>query len=378
MVSLLSVVWMQPVAAQNATPQSSDGHINLAAMALPTKDLPDGFALSIENYQSGQAYAENIFSDQRDVTRLLNTGLSVIYDSQYTNETGDEAIRSYIEQYDSVNGATSGFRILEDESSLQSTSSTYSDQPLEGVGDNPGEITTYRLKAQNDNPATDGVDVTFRVDTYIVGVTIESTNGAPPAQADAITRARALQTRVQAVLNGDEIQGIDRSLPLKLLEFAPVNEGYVSDADTYGPAATAELFKAYQSGYTRAGLLGQGASALPLLTDTVSTWAAEDGVLALISGGDQYQPAYPETESVDIDPIAGATAVAAFHFVSPLGNRKAIDSYRILATDGDDLITIEVQSAENEAIAKGLAIKYAKAQLACLDTGTCPQIGTGS
>ncbi len=373
---LLSIISPRFASAQDATPGAADDHINLAAMALPTDALPDGYGLSIENYQSGQSFAGSIYANLQDVTRLLNTGLVVVYDSQYSNAAGDQTIRSYIEQFDSPSGATSGFNILEDESNLDPNLVKSTDQSLEGVGDGPGEVTTYNVKSQNGSEPTDGVDVTFRVENYLVGVTLESMNGSPPAQADGITLARTLEDRVHKVIAGDDVSGIDPSLPLKLLQlnYIPLNEGYVSAVDSFGTVSSDELFKGYKSGYTRTSALGQGNRPVPLVTNTVSTWASEDGPLQLISGGVQFQPPFAQVGQVEIDPIEGATAVVGFHFASPFGDGKTIDSLRILATAGSNLITIDVEGAASEAVAQRIATDLTKAQLACVDKGNCPVI----
>jgi hypothetical protein len=373
---LLSSISPRFASAQDATPGAPDDHINLAAMALPTDALPDGYGLSVENYQNGQAFAESIYSTQQQVTQLLNTGLVVVYDSQYANAAGDQTIRSYIEQFGSANGATSGFKILEDESGLDPKSVTSTDQPLEGVGDGPGEVTIYNVKSQNGSEPTDGVDVTFRVENYLVGVTLDSTNGSPPAQADGITLARTLADRVHSVIAGTKISGIDPSLTLKLLQlnYIPLDEGYVSAVDSFGTVSTDELFKGYKSGYTRTSALGQGNRPFPLVTDTVSTWASEDGPLQLISGGDKFQPPLTNLAEVEIDPIAGASAVVGFQYAGPQGDGKTIDSFRILATTGSNLITIDVLGAKSEAVAQRVATDLTKVQLACVDKGNCPVI----
>jgi hypothetical protein len=258
----------------------------------------------------------------------------------------------------------------------------FTDEPLEGVGEDPGEVTTYSREATADTPELAGVDVTFRLGNFLAGATIEGTGGAAPAQSDAITIARALEQRMRMALAGKEIPGIDRSLPGRMLNFniPPVIEGYVSAEDGFGAAGSDPLFQDYESGYVRTIPLGQGRSPLPVVTTSISTFASEDGPLGVISGGDEFQPPFDQMERVDLDPIEGATAVAGFHFVSPLGEGQVIDSYRILSVAGNYLVTIDVQAAESEDVAKRLATEFTEKQLACIDKGNCElieQVDTG-
>jgi len=375
-LALMTAGWMHPALAQDATPSPADEHLDLAAMALTSDDVPEDFVLGIENYLGGQSVAENLFSDPDDVAALMDTGLIVVYSSEYNNATGDVSIRSYIEQFESEEGARAGFEILEDESQSESGGIKYADEPLEGVGETPSEITTYSRQVSGDMPALDGVDATFRVDEFLAGVTIEGSGGAAPAKSDAVTLARVLEERVRMALAGEELPGIDGSLPGRMLNFnvPPLLEGYVSAVDGFGAAASDEMFQDHESGYTRTTPLGQGDQPLPLVTTSISSFASEVGPLAIISGGDEFQPQFEQMSRVDIDPIEGATAVAAFHFVSPLGEGREIDSYRILAIAGNDLVTIDIQAAENVEVAQRLAVELTEAQLVCIDEGNCEVI----
>jgi hypothetical protein len=376
LLALMTAGWMHPALAQDATPNPADEHLDLAAMALTSDDVPEDFVLGIEIYLAGQMVAENLFSDPDDVAALMDTGLIVIYSSAYNNATGDVTIRSYIEQFESEEGARAGFEILEDESQSESSGIEYADEPLEGVGETPSEITTFSREVSGDSPALDGVDVTFRVDNFLAGVTIEGTGGAAPAKSDAVTLARVLDDRVRMALAGDQLPGIDGSLPGRMLNFnfPPLLEGYVSAVDGFGAAASDELFHDYESGYTRTTPLGQGDQPLPLVTTSISSFASEDGPLAIISGGDEFQPPFEQMSRVDIDPIEGATAVAAFHFVSPLGEGREIDSYRILAVAGSHLVTIDIQAADSEDVARRLAMEFTEQQLGCIDESQCEVI----
>src|SRR5262245_64936503 len=84
-------------AAQNQTPNPSDEHLDIGAMNLTTGDMPEGFRLSIENYVAGQGVAESLYSDPDQISALMDTGLIVVYSSEYQNAAGDLTIRSYIQ-----------------------------------------------------------------------------------------------------------------------------------------------------------------------------------------------------------------------------------------------------------------------------------------
>jgi hypothetical protein len=376
-LTLLLTGWLRPAAAQDATPSPSDEHLDLAAMTLTSDDVPAEFSLGIEGYLSGQAFAENFTVDADEASQLHNAGLIVYYFSEYGNGEGGSTIRSYIEQYDSEDGARAGFEILEDESTLASDDARFTDEPLQGVAETPSEITTYSFAAQADSPISHGVDVTFRIDNLIAGVTIDSPGGQAPAKSDAVSLARSLEDRIRAAMSGEELPGINPSLPGRLLRFhsafPPVLEGYVSAVDGFGAVAIDDVWSGYESGYTRTNALGFGEPPLPVVTDSISAFTSEEGPLAIISG-DEFQPPFEQMERVNLDPIEGAEAASGFHFISPLGEGREIDSFRILSVVGNQLVTIDIQAAENEDIAKRLALELTEAQLACIDEGNCELI----
>jgi hypothetical protein len=376
LLTLSMSTWVRPSAGQDSTPNPSDEHLDLAAMNLTSEEVPDGFSLSGENYVAAQTIAENLSLDPAQTAELMDTGLIVAYASEYANEASGIAIRAYIEQFESGEGAAAGFDILEDESLSGPPGVEYADEPLEGVGDALGDITTYSRQARGSTPSLDGVDVTFRVDNFLAGVTIEAQGGAAPAKSDAVSLSRVLEQRMRTALAGEELPGIDPTLPGRLLNFnvPPLLEGYMSASDAFPAASSVELLRDYESGYTRATPLGQGGSPLPLVRDAIVTFLSEDGPLAIISAGVEVQRPYEQLERVDIAPIEGADAAAAFHFISPLGEGKVIDSFRIFSVSGNYLILIDIQAAETEELARRLAFEFTEAQLTCLDQGNCPLI----
>jgi hypothetical protein len=376
LLAILFVGGLRPATAQEATPNPADDHLDIAAMNLSSEDVPEGFGLVGENYIAAQTVAENHSLDPAHTAELMDSGLIVAYGSEYANEARDITIGAYIEQFASDEGAVAGFDILEDESLRGSPGVEYADEPLEGVGDAPGEITTYSRQASGSTPSLDGVDVTFRVDNLLAGVAIEALGGAAPAKSDAVSLSRVLERRMRIALAGEELPGIDPTLPGRLLNFSvpPLLEGYLSATDAFPAARSVELLRSYESGYGRITPLGQGDSPLPLVSNGIVAFSSEDGPLAIISAGIEVQRPYQQMERVDIAPIEGADAADGFHFVSPVGEGKEIDSFRILSVSGDHLIIIDVQAAENEDVARRLALELTEAQLACIDEGNCEVI----
>jgi hypothetical protein len=384
-LTLSTSTWVRPAAGQdsNSTPNPIDEHLDLAAMNLTSEEVPDGFSLSGENYVAAQTIAENLSLDPAQTAELMDTGLIVAYASEYANEAEEIAIRAYIVQFESDDGAAAGFEILQDESFYGLDGVDYADEPFEGVGEAPSEITTYSRQESGSTPSLDGVDATFRADNFLAGVTIEAQGGAAPAQSDAVSLSRVLEQRMRIALAGEELPGIDPSLPGRLLNFnaPPLLEGYISASDAFPAARAVELLRDYESGYGRAISLSQGDSPLPLVRNAIVTFPSEDGPLAIISAGVEVQRPYEQLERVDIAPIEGADAAAAFHFISPLGEGSVIDSFRIFSVSGKYLISIDVQGAENEDVARRLVLEFTEAQLACIDQGNCPvieEIDTGS
>jgi hypothetical protein len=190
--------------------------------------------------------------------------------------------------------------------------------------------------------------------------------------------ARRLQERIEAVLAGEEIPGIDPAVREALLPLEPrwsIQEGYQTAEEA--PYATAnrqtEAFAGYQSGYAvtvAVNLETDGApSPAPYVTLALSSYDSEDGPVNVLNASGDLQANLLKLEEVpDVD-VEGADATKAYVFSSPASEGLVPDSFRLLIAVDDDLLAIDVQDVESVEAAQAAALVLAEQQLACLEAG---------
>lgn len=345
--------------------------LDLAAMALSSDDLDVAMTLSFEAYLSGAQVVDQLLAGTIPASEVEATGLRWYYESQYQSADGSTRIRSYVEEYDSAAGARAGFDLLENEDNFLSDGVAYVDEPgLEGIGESPSEVTTSTVESSEGAPSGASMDATFRVGRLLAGVAIDTVSTTAPDEAELLTLATRLEERIRAVLDGDEINGIDSSLATGMLNFEggqDIQEGYVSLADAFGDAVPPAALEGFQSGYLHAVALGMETNPdlpLPLVSISVSTFASEDGPLAVLTAADEVTPPFSLIERIDLDIVPGATAAVGFSFSSPLTGGEP-DSVRLMVVAGDRLITIDVQGGGTLDQARDAALSLAEQQLAC-------------
>jgi hypothetical protein len=125
------------------------------------------------------------------------------------------------------------------------------------------------------------------------------------------------------------------------------------------------------SGYFRAASLTDNImDFLPYATVGISVFESPADVADVLEETTQIMPAYDDLEEIDDVDLSDADAVRAFIFASPNGEGE-IDSIRIFAQVDDQLITIDVQGAQDEDEALDIAMELAEAQLECALGGPC-------
>lgn len=373
-----------PNAKVGTRPAVTAGRLDLAAMTLPSDDMPSGVALTFEAYVPIEALAAQLASGGITASDIAKIGLTSFYQS--VSATGDNAmsVRSYVEEFGGADGATAGFKLLEDEARFSPGdvgAPTYTDKPGLGVGEEPSEVTVSTGTGSDGKTPTNGLDATFRVGRLLVGVSIDTTGATPPDETNLADLARKLDDRVNAVLNGDDVAGVDPRLPARLLSFAPdpaaivgVQDGYVSAADSFGPTVPQAAIDAYSSGYVKSYGLGfktDPTAPLPIVRLSLSSFSSESGPLAILNDAAKSTPAYAGLESARLEPIAGTSAATAFSYENPLKSGKP-DSFRIIAAVADRLFTVDVQGAASVEDARSIAESLTTQQVACLAaTGDC-------
>lgn len=200
--------------ADDRTGAGNDGSeepLDVAAMTLLPSDLDQrgfvadsGSRLSLE--EVAQAAAEYRGGDDRDVQdfadALEEAGFRTYYIARLALPDEEDptlyarVINSYVIEYATVEGAADGFTLLEDEEGVASAE----DLPgAEEFGDE-SEITRDRGRTNGDDPVRyESLDLTFRVDNLVAGVTVTDYAGENPAEEEVETLAAVALDRIEAV-----------------------------------------------------------------------------------------------------------------------------------------------------------------------------------
>jgi hypothetical protein len=344
---------------------------DLAAMTLDSRSMPDEFQLIGEAYTPIEELLDAMLG-LIDRDELLATGILALYQSTYVNVADGSTIKTYVISYETVDGVQAGFDILENEELLVPNGALEDLPGLEGVGQEPSEVTTGTIEV-GDGTRTCSYDVTFRVDRYQAGVAMETRDGSPPP-ADVIDGLAAeLAERVGDVVAGNDVDQVVYELPDRLiqLEVAASYEGYQSADETILADDSGSLRDGYLSGYYRAGTFSDSVtSILPYVTIGVNQFASAADVEAALSAPEAMMPFFDElTEIGDIE-IDGSDAVLAFGFSSPQG-AGVHDSIRLFIQVDDQLISIDVQGMDSLDAAQAAAFDLAELQVDCTLNAIC-------
>lgn len=384
-VTILALIAGTGLRATEAANEPAN-RLDLAAMTLDGDDLPDGALLYIEQYLTPAQLAS---ASGQAVPReeLANAGLRWYYESRYVVPTEEEddvrlVYRSYVVEFQGPAGVEAGFDLLEDEERFGLESAA--DEAAPEVGEEPREVTTGLVPPSLPESSEQRAlyDLTFRVENVLAGVAVEALNEEDVDPAEVEDLARRLQERIEAVLAGEEIPGIDPALREALLPLEPrlrVQEGYQTAAEAPYTTTdrTTEAFAGYQSGYAltvAVNLETEGADApTPYVTLALSSYESEAGPTDVLNQAGDLQSNLPKIEAVPDVTVEGADGAAAFRFSSPVSQNPDLDSYRLLLAVGDYLLAIDVQGAESDEAAESAALSLAEQQLACLEAGgQCP------
>jgi hypothetical protein len=361
--------------------------LDLAAMTLDGNDLPDDALLYVEQYLTpGQLAGASGGAFERE--ELADAGLRWFYESRYVVPTEDlNAIRlvyrSYVEEYHDADGAEAGFAILEDESRAGGEGLT--DEEAPEVGEEPREVTTGTVPAvlpEGDEPRAI-YDLTFRVENVIAGVSIEAVDSADVDPDEIEELAGRLVERIEAVLSGEDLPGIDLTLPDVLLPLdarLSIQEGYQTAEEA--PYATADpgsdAFETYESGYAATYALNletNDAAPEPYVSLALSTYEGDEGPRDVLDSAGGLQSNLLDLEEVEGISVDGADEAVGFRFSSPATETTEQDSFRVLLAVGDRMLAVDVQGAESVDAAQAAALDLAEQQIACLEAdGLCETV----
>jgi hypothetical protein len=361
--------------------------LDLAAMTLDGNDLPDDALLYVEQYLTpGQLASASGGAFERE--ELSDAGLRWFYESRYVVPTEDQldvrlVYRSYVEEYHDADGAEAGFAILEDESRAGGEGLT--DEEAPEVGDEPREVTTGSVPAvlpAGDEPRNI-YDLTFRVENVVAGVSVEAVDSADIDPDEVEDLAGRLVERIDAVLAGEDLPGIDPTLPDVLLPIdarLSVQEGYQTAEEA--PYATADpgsdAFETYESGYAATYALNletDSAAPEPYVSLALSTYEDDGGPRDVLDSAGDLQSNLLDLEPVEGISVDGADDALGFRFSSPATETTEQDSFRVLAAVGDQMLAVDVQGVESADAAQAAALDLAAQQIACLQSdGVCETV----
>jgi len=368
-----------PVAAQEATPPASlpENGVDVAlraAMASITLDesaLPDGYAFEGETFLT----AEQSASGTVDAAALTDAGFVSQYVSLYTDSEETGRIRTYVTTWTDAAAAEAGFATIEDETRTI-TEGELTDAET-AIGEEPREVTSGSYPDPAD-PATtiSTVDLTFRLDRFLVGVAVETTSGTAPDPATADSLAAELEGRATAALGNENPERTDLALVPKVLPLSglgtELQAGFLSPVEVeglYGLQGSA--LGGFDATWSEAIGLGADDNLAPYVAIGVTTFGADADAAAVIDQASELTPAISGVEAVDAPAVEGAAQTVAFRFPSPATGADGIDSYRVMFSAGASVGVVDVQGASSPEIAEQAALALAAAQVGCFSAETC-------
>jgi hypothetical protein len=372
LVSTTLLVAGQGVLAQDSGSPDIGARARMAAITLDGATLPGGYVFTGETFLG----ANQVASGDLPADELTQAGFESQYVSAYRNPDNGLVIRSYVSAWTDAAAAETGFGLLEDEARTQPGGSFEdADAP---VGEGPGEITTGTYPDPQDEGTTVSmVDVTFRVDRFLVGATLETRDGSEPDAEIVTTLAGTLESRATSALADESPEGTDLQLPPRALPLAGLGQelqaGFLDGGDVeqmYGLQGSA--LGGLSASWSQAIGLGEGDALQPFVSVGLTTFGSADDANAVIDQIDDLAPDVAGSAPVDGVAVEGAGSVAAFSYPSPATGAAEPDSFRVVAVAESALVVVDVQGAPDLAAAQTTATQLATAQVSCLGQPECP------
>lgn len=343
----------------------------MASITLDSTTLPGGYVFSGESFLGAdQVAGANIPAEE-----LTGAGFVAQYVSAYRNPDNGYNIRSYVSAWTDAAAAEAGFAIVEDEARTQPDGALA--DTGSPVGESPGETTTGTYPdAQNASVMVTGIDVTFRVDRFLVGATLETRDGSAPDAETVNTLAGTLEGRATAAIANESPEGTDLQLPPQTLPLAGLGQelqaGFLNPGEVeqlYGLQGSA--MGEFTASWSEAIGLGEGDALQPYLSVGVTSFGAPEDASAIVDQIGELVPNADAAQLVDGVQVEGADAVAAFSFASAATGATEADSFRIVTVAGTTLVVVDVQGAPSVDVAQSAATQLVTAQLACIGQSEC-------
>lgn len=343
----------------------------MASITLDETALPDGFAFDGETFLT----ADQSASGTVDAAALTDAGFVSQYVSVYTDDAATGRIRTYVTAWNDAAAAEAGFAVIEDETR------TLPDADLTdagaSIGEEPREVTSGSHPDLADPETTVmTVDITFRIDRFLVGVAVENTSGTAPDPATADALAAELEGRATAAMGNQNPERTDLALVPNVL---PLNGlGVELQAGFLSPAEVEELYGlqgsalgGFSATWSEAIGLGSGENLAPYVAVGATTFDNDEDANAVIDQAAELTPAISGVEAVEGASVEGAVQAVAFRFPSPATGAAEIDSYRVMFSVGSTVGVVDVQGAPSPEIAEQTALALAGAQTSCFGAESC-------
>lgn len=343
----------------------------MAAMTLDDGALPDGYAFDGETFLT----ADQVASGDLEASGLADAGFVSQYLSAYSNDSLATRIRTYVSAWSDANAAEAGFDIIEDED-LTNPDGELTDGDAT-VGEEPRETTTGSYPDPADDSVTiSTADVTFRVDRFLVGVAVETTNGESADAELAGTLAAELEGRATGAISAQNPDGTDLALVPQVLPLQDL--GRELQAGFLSPAEVEELYglqgsalASFSASWAQAIGVGEGDALQPFVAVGMTTFGDDADAATVVEQATDLLPSIVGIEAVDGVTIDGADQVAAYRFPSPAIGSTENDSFRVIFSAGPNVGVVDVQGADSSEIGQQVATDLATAQVACIGESSC-------
>lgn len=343
----------------------------MAAITLDESALPDGFAFVGETFLT----ADQVATGELDAAALTDAGFVSQYLSVYRSDAGDVRIRSYASAWTDAAAAEAGFALIEDEDRTNS-GADLSDGDA-SIGEEPRETTTGSYSDPADDSVTvNAADITFRIDRFLVGVSVETTNEEPADAELAGALAAEVEGRATGVLGNQNPDGTDLALVSQVLPLqrlgSELQAGFLSPAEVeelYGLQGSA--LGSYTASWAQAIGLGEGDALQPFVAVGMTTFGTDADAQTVVEQAADLSPEIEGIEAVDGISVEGAEQAVAYRFPSPATGSTEIDSFRVIFAVGANVGVVDVQGAPSAEVAQQVATDLASAQAVCVGQSSC-------
>jgi hypothetical protein len=369
--------------------------LDLAAMALLPPDLEalgiSGYGVDVGSLLTLDEQAERVAPDLGQNSTEVASGLDAAgFRRRYELQLGlpqqlgetptrlQAFIASYILEYATAAGATAGFSLLEHEAAAG-----MHDVPEARVFGDRSEVTRLQALPLSNQPYQ-ALDLTFQVGNLVAGVTLAELTGQEPTLMTIEALGERLLAKVQA---GQTAAG--PGLSNRILRLG--GQGFEFRADEYGRIG-GEMVPGYNE---TAAELAERASRYGEAIDVYGVWLSlpggpspqadvyyssllhrfADAEVARAWLGEERDPAAIGPNIIAAISVPGAATIGeesrTLRLTIQRNRGETSEGYLIFTRVGAEVVRVQVVGTQGLPLSAVETL--ARAQLACLQSGTCPE-----